>query len=285
MTYDFLKYVIVFDDRARSALVPMSATDPDGITVGMLFVSHTSGIEMRRMVLEQPVNVTQEGGMIVTMDARSPPMPPNYNQTQQWVLAAMAGFFTFMACFGCLLVGIHAGYIPADGRIVIGRTGIQPALSSRHLLTEAQVRRLPHEAYVKGDDADHHTAGCAICIEEYHDGESIQVLPCSHKFHTDCIVPWLTERQASCPLCKHDITTEDLLEEEEVDEESRGSRGWFWSWGRSSGRTIVPTEEEEDAFETPPGSPSRLEENLPPATPLGASEDNDGDAVVAGEAS
>lgn len=273
MTYDFIKYVIVYDDRARSALVPMSATDPDGITVGMLFVSHSTGIQMRRMIIEQPQNVTQQGGMIVTMDARSPPMPPNYNQTQQWMLAAMAGFFTFMACFGCLLVGIQAGYIPADGRIVIGRAGIQPARSSRRLLTEAQVRRLPHEAYVKGDDADHHTAGCAICIEEYNDGEDLQVLPCSHRFHTDCIVPWLTERQASCPLCKHDITADDLTEEE--DEESRGSRGWLWSpWGRSD-RTIVPTEE--DSFETSPGSPSRLEERSPPLPPLSASEDNEGD--------
>lgn len=46
-----------------------------------------------------------------------------------------------------------------------------------------------------------------------------------------------------------------------------------------SGRTIVPTEEEDanDIFETPPGSPSRLEERSPPATPLSASDDNERD--------
>jgi hypothetical protein len=47
---DFVKYVIVYDDRARSALVPMVATDPDGITVGMLFVSQTSGL--RKLLCE-----------------------------------------------------------------------------------------------------------------------------------------------------------------------------------------------------------------------------------------
>lgn len=257
----------------------MSATDPDNVTVGMLFVSHTSGMLLRRMILEQSENITKAGGLLIQMDARSPPMPPTYDQTQQWMLAAMGGFFTFMACFGCLLIGIHAGYIPADGaRIVITQNGIHATAASsrgrRRFLTESQVRRLPHETYVKGedDDADHHASGCAICIEEYHDGEVLKVLPCSHKFHTDCIVPWLTERQASCPLCKLEITEDDLLEEDE-DEESSGSRRWFWSsWGRSD-RIIVPTEDQ-DAFETPPGSPSRiLQGNSPPLSPLGSSRD------------
>ena len=36
-------FVIVYDDRERSSLVPMSATDPAGISVGMLFVSQSTG--------------------------------------------------------------------------------------------------------------------------------------------------------------------------------------------------------------------------------------------------
>jgi hypothetical protein len=54
---DFVKYVIVYDDRARSALVPMSATDPDGITVGMLFVSQTTGL---RKLYTTVVNHTKQ---------------------------------------------------------------------------------------------------------------------------------------------------------------------------------------------------------------------------------
>jgi hypothetical protein len=266
MAYGFIQYVIVYDDRARAALVPMSATDPDGITVGMLFVSHMTGMQLRRLIIDQPINVTKEGGIIIEMDARSPPLPPNYEQTQQWMLAAMAGFFTFMSCFGCLMVGIQMGYIPANGRIVFGGTGIHAARSSRRLLTESQVRRLPHEVYIKGENAEQH--GCAICIDEYQDGDSLQVLPCAHKFHTDCIVPWLSERQASCPLCKHDITGDDLRE----DEESSGTREWLWSWGRSD-RVMVPTEDE-DSFETPPTSPTRA----PPGSPLDGSGHDGGDA-------
>mmetsp|Transcript_49432 Transcript_49432/g.119915 ORF Transcript_49432/g.119915 Transcript_49432/m.119915 type:complete len:911 (+) Transcript_49432:90-2822(+) len=44
---------------------------------------------------------------------------------------------------------------------------------------------------------------CSICIEEFDVGEKLRLLPrCGHSFHTECILPWLTERQGCCPLCK-----------------------------------------------------------------------------------
>ena len=44
---------------------------------------------------------------------------------------------------------------------------------------------------------------CSICIDEFVEGEKIRLLPlCGHAFHTECILPWLTERQGCCPLCK-----------------------------------------------------------------------------------
>lgn len=27
-------------------------------------------------------------------------------------------------------------------------------------------------------------------------------MPCQHAFHSECIVPWLTDRSPTCPLCK-----------------------------------------------------------------------------------
>eukprot|EP00522_Entomoneis_paludosa_P009885 CAMPEP_0172454724 /NCGR_PEP_ID=MMETSP1065-20121228/11633_1 /TAXON_ID=265537 /ORGANISM="Amphiprora paludosa, Strain CCMP125" /LENGTH=540 /DNA_ID=CAMNT_0013207103 /DNA_START=173 /DNA_END=1798 /DNA_ORIENTATION=+ len=72
----------------------------------------------------------------------------------------------------------------------------------------------PHQ---DGHDPPHHDASltdepselhCAICIDDFDADtppEEILKLPCQHLFHTHCIIPWLTERQSKCPLCKYDV--------------------------------------------------------------------------------
>uniref|UniRef100_A0A7R9Z8X1 RING-type domain-containing protein n=1 Tax=Pseudictyota dubia TaxID=2749911 RepID=A0A7R9Z8X1_9STRA len=49
---------------------------------------------------------------------------------------------------------------------------------------------------------------CSICIDDFAPGEKLRQLPqCRHMFHTECILPWLTERSARCPLCKRSVVT------------------------------------------------------------------------------
>lgn len=42
--------------------------------------------------------------------------------------------------------------------------------------------------------------GCSICTEDFTLGEDVRVLPCSHKFHPQCIDPWLINVSGTCPL-------------------------------------------------------------------------------------
>jgi hypothetical protein len=46
---------------------------------------------------------------------------------------------------------------------------------------------------------------CAVCLEDFEPGDLLRALPCGHRFHTDCIDPWLTERSSACPMCKADF--------------------------------------------------------------------------------
>jgi hypothetical protein len=41
---------------------------------------------------------------------------------------------------------------------------------------------------------------CSICTEEFVKGEDVRLLPCNHKYHPQCIDPWLVNVSGTCPL-------------------------------------------------------------------------------------
>ncbi|KAF3442101.1 hypothetical protein FNV43_RR16017 [Rhamnella rubrinervis] len=46
---------------------------------------------------------------------------------------------------------------------------------------------------------------CSICLEDFVEGESCQVLPvCNHIFHANCIDHWL-KKKLTCPVCRNCI--------------------------------------------------------------------------------
>ena len=46
--------------------------------------------------------------------------------------------------------------------------------------------------------------GCPICLEKFVGNRPIRVLPCRHRYHSDCVDDWLVKRRR-CPLCGYDI--------------------------------------------------------------------------------
>ncbi|GAX80197.1 hypothetical protein CEUSTIGMA_g7635.t1 [Chlamydomonas eustigma] len=43
---------------------------------------------------------------------------------------------------------------------------------------------------------------CAVCLNDFVEGEELRLLPCFHAFHTACVDPWLG-LHGSCPVCRN----------------------------------------------------------------------------------
>lgn len=42
---------------------------------------------------------------------------------------------------------------------------------------------------------------CCICFHDYYQGMPLQILPCNHIIHKDCMIDWY-KRSKTCPLCR-----------------------------------------------------------------------------------
>ena len=50
------------------------------------------------------------------------------------------------------------------------------------------------------EDAAEAGLACSVCTEDFVKGQDTRVLPCNHKFHPECIDPWLLNVSGTCPL-------------------------------------------------------------------------------------
>ncbi|KAF8719428.1 hypothetical protein HU200_024141 [Digitaria exilis] len=48
---------------------------------------------------------------------------------------------------------------------------------------------------------------CSVCLDDLELGSEVKQMPCEHKFHSPCILPWL-ELHSSCPVCRFELPSE-----------------------------------------------------------------------------
>ncbi|KAI3948439.1 hypothetical protein MKW98_019189 [Papaver atlanticum] len=60
---------------------------------------------------------------------------------------------------------------------------------------------------------------CSVCLDDFEIGVEAKQMPCKHKFHSGCILPWL-ELHSSCPVCRYQMPSTDGSK---ADEEGSGN--------------------------------------------------------------
>lgn len=61
---------------------------------------------------------------------------------------------------------------------------------------------------------------CSVCLDDFEIGGEAKEMPCKHKFHSGCILPWL-DLHSSCPVCRYQLPAD----ESKVDSERSSSLG------------------------------------------------------------
>lgn len=160
-----------------SELVPMSAKNPEGIFIPSVFVSEEAGIVLKEKYLYD------DGYFVVINDE----VPFNINTHLLLPFAIVVGI-----CFLVMVVFMVVKCIKDHRR------------QRRHRLPSSSLRKIPTAKFSKGDPYE----TCAICLEDYQEGEKLRILPCAHAYHSKCIDPWLTRNRRVCPVCKRKVFAE-----------------------------------------------------------------------------
>lgn len=114
---------------------------------------------------------------------------------------------------GMLLVQSEKGVFPFTA--APGRGEEEEARARRIVIPVVTVSRAVGERLRRGATKsvsiikknDREASICSICYEDMGKtrGERVVQLPCLHRFHEPCVVPWLTKNASNCPLCRYEL--------------------------------------------------------------------------------
>lgn len=164
--------VIVYNN-GTDELIKMHADHPKKVFIPSIFVGHGTGHKIKENYLYD------KGYLIRVIDE----YPFDLN-------AMLIPFLTVISLCLITMLGFLIYKCIKDQR-----------RARRRRLPNSSLRKIPTAKYRKGDPYE----TCAICLDDYVEGEKLRILPCSHAYHSKCIDPWLTRNRRVCPMCKRKV--------------------------------------------------------------------------------
>lgn len=236
--------------------------DGDKIQVAILHVTHSTGLELQKILSTEHSDVQKTGGTKILLNSREPVV--SFRTVLMWMLMTL--LMCSCACC-CMLLFMQSNFEEE-----------QPAAAPRPVrrrLTLEQVRERfpafhfnPEECHQQQSPESkeaieqHHYCQmldeCTICLDEFTPGVRCRQLPCKHVFHSTCIARWLIERSAVCPLCKMDFFEEEEDENSSNAEEAEPPQppsllGW-WATFSSRANAFGPPNAGRQQLEIPSGA-------------------------------
>lgn len=169
---------VIVHNVDSNELEPMSAKDPVGILIPAVFVGDVTGLIIKENYLYDQLYF-----LLINDD-----LPFNINTHLLLPFAIVVGI-----CFLIIVIFMIVRCIKDRRR------------QRRHRLPSSSLKKIPTHKYTKGDPYE----TCAICLDDYVEGEKLRVLPCAHAYHSKCIDPWLTKNRRVCPVCKRKVFAAD----------------------------------------------------------------------------
>ena len=64
---------------------------------------------------------------------------------------------------------------------------------------------------------------CSVCLDDFEVGSEAKEMPCKHRFHSGCILPWL-ELHSSCPVCRFQLPADESKRDSDASRNSNNQR-------------------------------------------------------------
>ncbi|XP_006924939.1 E3 ubiquitin-protein ligase RNF43 isoform X2 [Pteropus alecto] len=137
----------------------------------------------------------------VRIELKEPPTWPDYDV---WILLTVVGTIFVVILASVLRIRCRPRHSRPD------------PLQQRTAWAISQLATRRYRASCKRTRAEWRDSGsscssapvCAICLEEFSEGQELRVISCLHEFHRACVDPWLHQHR-TCPLCMFNIVEGD----------------------------------------------------------------------------